>query len=73
MANWKSFKYLSKIGNMSYIFKILQCHNNVKKKEEKITMCFMGKINVKTTNQERVMLQTQTILQTVDMTLVIFK
>ena len=36
-------------------------------------MHFMGKINVKTTNPERVMLQTQTILQTADMTLVIFK
>ena len=36
-------------------------------------MRFMGKINIKTTNQERVMLQTQTILQTADMTLVIFK
>ena len=36
-------------------------------------MRFMGKINVKTTNQERIMLQTQTILQTADITLVIFK
>ena len=36
-------------------------------------MHFMGKIKVKTTNQERVMLQTQTILQTADMTLIIFK
>ena len=36
-------------------------------------MRFMGKINIKTTNQERVMLQTQTILQTADMTLVLFK
>ena len=72
MANWKSFKYLSKIGNMSYIFKILQCHNNVKKRRNNYN-AFYGKINVKTTNQERVMLQTQTILQTADMTLVIFK
>ena len=36
------------------------------KEKEKITMHFMGKINVKsfkTTNQEKVMLHTQTILQ----------
>ena len=57
---------------MSYIFKILQCHNNVKKRRKNYN-AFYGKINVKTTNQERVMLQTQTILQTADMTLVIFK
>lgn len=47
MANWKNFKYLSKIGNLSYIFKILQYHNNVKKRRKTLQCVLWEKLTLR--------------------------